>query len=545
MAHTHRPIIQKPHLSKSYIDNKGFQIDPAKYQPAIFLFILLFILVCILLFSNLGAPPIYIVDEARNAQCAKEMMQHHNLIIPTFNGQLRTDKPPLSYYFMIGAYKMFGVSSFSARFFSGVMGLLTIIITTVFVNRFLNRKAAFFSAVVLLCSTHFLFEFRLAVPDPYLIFFTAAGLMSGFVWLTEHRPAFLYLSAVSLALASLAKGPVALILPILCFFAFAIYKKNLKKIFTLHLLLSSLLFIIIVLPWYFLVHRETNGAWTTAFFMDHNINRFSTSREGHGGFFLLPLIIALLGLLPFSGFTASIVRKKKFLFSNEVLAFSTIVFSVIIVFFSFSKTQLPNYAMPAYPFAAIIIGNFLSKKVNTVFEMPAYPLYIIAAFLCILPVGIYLALLSEVQTKHVASIAAILIMPIVLSSVLLIKKNRFTNTSIMHFITGIFFVFNLVILTTIYPVAYRNNPVTKTIDIVKSGKMIVAFGHYNPAFNFYLNNTVKKLEATQIDSLNTLPQGTIILTCSTHFHELESLHLNLLAREHDIFEGRETLIFSK
>src|SRR5574337_795178 len=93
MVHIHWPINrnQKSDLSKSYIDSEGFQIDPAKYHPTIFLFVLLLILACILLFTNLTAPPIYIVDEARNAQCAKEMMQHHNWIIPTFNGQLRPE----------------------------------------------------------------------------------------------------------------------------------------------------------------------------------------------------------------------------------------------------------------------------------------------------------------------------------------------------------------------------------------------------------------------------------------------------------------------
>jgi 4-amino-4-deoxy-L-arabinose transferase-like glycosyltransferase len=131
---------------------------------------LLIFLVFLLLF-RLGATPIYILDEARNSECAREMMQRNDWIVPTFNGELRTDKPPLHYFFMSISYKIFGVNEFAARFFSAAMGLLTVLITYFYTKRLLNAFAAFCAAVVLAISTHFLFEFRLAVPDPYLIFF--------------------------------------------------------------------------------------------------------------------------------------------------------------------------------------------------------------------------------------------------------------------------------------------------------------------------------------------------------------------------------------
>jgi 4-amino-4-deoxy-L-arabinose transferase-like glycosyltransferase len=35
--------------------------------------------------SNLGGFSIYILDEAKNASCAMEMMQRGDLVVPTFN----------------------------------------------------------------------------------------------------------------------------------------------------------------------------------------------------------------------------------------------------------------------------------------------------------------------------------------------------------------------------------------------------------------------------------------------------------------------------
>ncbi len=89
-------------------------------------------LLALLLFIRLGATPIYILDEAKNAQCAREMLQKGDWIVPTFNNELRTDKPPLHYFFMMLAYKVFGINEFAARFFSVVMGLLTVFLTYLF-----------------------------------------------------------------------------------------------------------------------------------------------------------------------------------------------------------------------------------------------------------------------------------------------------------------------------------------------------------------------------------------------------------------------------
>jgi 4-amino-4-deoxy-L-arabinose transferase and related glycosyltransferases of PMT family len=97
------------------------------------------------LFSlNIGGVSIFSLDEAKNASCAREMLESKNFIVPTFNYELRTDKPPLHYYFMMLSYLIFGVSEFSARFFSSFFGSLTVMITYVFAKKFLAQKQPFY-----------------------------------------------------------------------------------------------------------------------------------------------------------------------------------------------------------------------------------------------------------------------------------------------------------------------------------------------------------------------------------------------------------------
>ena len=148
-------------------------------------FILLF-LSGFLLFYGLGKTPIYILDEARNAQCAREMLQRKDFVVPTFNNELRQQKPPLHYYAMMTAYSVFGVNAFSARFFSAVCGVLLVLSTFLFVRRFAGNIVAFLTGLILISSTHFLFEFRLSVPDPYLILFFSLTLFF-FMFICNHK----------------------------------------------------------------------------------------------------------------------------------------------------------------------------------------------------------------------------------------------------------------------------------------------------------------------------------------------------------------------
>ena len=145
-------------------------------------YIFLFLLVFSLLNSFSGAYPIYILDEAKNAEAAREMYENASYIVPYFNGELRSDKPVLHYYFMSIGYKIFGVNAYGARFFSAFFGALCLLFSFYTVRKVANERTAFWTLGLLLSSLFFVQEFHLAVPDPYLIFFVTASLWSIFLF---------------------------------------------------------------------------------------------------------------------------------------------------------------------------------------------------------------------------------------------------------------------------------------------------------------------------------------------------------------------------
>ncbi len=506
----------------------------------------LLVLLVVLVFGRLGGAPTYILDEVKNAQCAREMLESGNWIVPTFNGELRTDKPPLHYFFMMLSYKIFGINPFAARFFSALMGILTVIITFRFTKRHTNAPTAFFAALALVVSAQFLFEFRLSVPDPYLIFFIALATFSAFTYLQENKFGYLLIAATAFGLAILAKGPVAIALPGLCLLLWVIWKKQWKSIFTWKILVAAAPMLTIAIPWYWAVHQATDGAWTQGFFIDHNLNRFSDPQEGHGGFFLLTIIFMVVGLLPFTAFMGEMVKQRKALFSNDLVKFSGIVVLCFGVFFSLASTKLPNYPMPCYPFAAIILGQYIHLMVNGNNKLKNYPFYILLFLLIAIPIAGYFAISQEIETATVAWVALLLlIVPIALLIVIFLKRNWPTHQTIFG-ILAVYSLFNVTGLQIVYPILYHQNPVNKTIEKVKQYPDVFSYQIFNSAYRFQLDKNIKK--TYQLDTLrkwiNESP-NCIVISRAEYLDSLKTLPLKEIDRRHDMFELPTTLLMIK
>ena len=330
----------------------------SKYFP-----FLLFVFAFLLYTVNNGSSSIYILDEAKNTECAREMFEKGDWVVPTFNYNLRTDKPPLHYFFMMSSFKLFGVNEWAARFFSGVFGALTILITFLYTRRFASRKTALWSVFALLASVHLCIQFHLAVPDPYLIFFFTWSLFLFYAAVSDRRWTEIVLLYVAIGLGTLAKGPVSIALPGLIFLLFLIFSKQLKwpVIRSLKPFMGAIIVLTIALPWYILVGLETDWEWTRGFFLKHNLGRFAGEMEGHGGIFLITFAYILVGMFPFSTFLVQAYRNAIKDRRDHFVLFSLIAASVIILFFSFSGTKLPNYTVPSYPFLAILLGVYFSN----------------------------------------------------------------------------------------------------------------------------------------------------------------------------------------
>jgi len=505
-------------------------------------FWLLFGLSIVLLFPGLGKTPLWIYDEVRNAECAREMYERGDWVVPTFNGGLRTLKPPLHYYFMFGGFKIFGVTEWGARFFSAVFGVLTIFITYFFVKKYSSQRQALITALVLLASTHFLFEFRMSVPDPYLIFLNTASIFTAYLFFKEKRNYWLWLCAITMGLGTLAKGPVAIALPGAAIFIWLTWEKRLKEIFSWKILVAGIIMCAVALPWYLLVHKETNGDWTRGFFLQHNFGRFSEPMEGHGGPFIIVPIIILLGLLPASIFIGESFKRFKTRFQDPFLKLALSTVGIFVVFYSISSTKLPNYAMPCYAFVAILLGSFINKAWEEN-KSRLYPFIILLVINIALPMAAYSGIKKEVNTTGMENIAAfllILTIAAIIAFYFMLTKN-FRKAAISTF--AFYSLFHIVMFNWLYPAIYKQNPMSKTIDMVKKYDKIISYQIFHPSYTYYLPERVPVFK--DLDSLKTfmLQNKAAVITRKNFAEELKSIGLQEKASVHDLFEGNTTVIF--
>lgn len=459
----------------------------------------LFVLSLLVLMINLGHPMIYILDEAKNAGCAREMLVSGNYVVPYFNGQLRTDKPPLHYFFMVLSYKVFGVSAFSARFFSAVFGALTILISFLFSRRLLGEKTGWLTALVLLTSLHFNMQMRLAVPDPYLIFFMTASFMCFYLFVTGREKRWLWAMYLSFGLGFLTKGPVALGLPglIMLIYLLSARKFSWKLLASFNIPAGILIVLAVSLPWYWLNYVQSHGLWTRGFFLDHNLERYSSAKEGHGGFFLLPFLMVILGLFPMGSFVIQALLngfKKR---SQDIMLYCFCVVTGIIVFFSFSQTKLPNYTAPAYPFSAILIASFLNNIIGgkVAKKSIAYSLVFYSVLAVGIPAGVYFGFQADAEMAGYRSLwLCFIALPLgMFFCWYFYRRNQFGrmigSMAVSFIITNAFF------FGFAYPKVYSQNPVRVTLDQLK-GKELVYYKLMNPAYIFNLQRVVPKLNDT-------------------------------------------------
>ena len=497
------------------------------------------------------AYPIYILDEARNSEAAREMWETGNYLVPYFNGNLRTDKPPFHYFFMALGYSLFGMGPFGARFFSGVFGALTLLLTYHTTFRFRGKPLARLSALIFLSSLYFVQEFHLAVPDPYLIFFMSGTIMTFLLHYRFNNRKWLVLMYSCFGLGVLTKGPIALALPGLIILLFLVMKKdfNWGRLRRLSIPAGALLFLGLVLPWYTAVHYATDGVWTEGFFFDHNLSRFSDEKEGHGGGFYMTVLFVVAGLLPFSVFAIQAFRKAwKERMGDDWLLMSFLAGLVPVVFFSLSSTKLPNYPMPAYPFICMLLANYLFAKYKSGFgKWDVVSGVFLVLVTAVLPFAGYNTLDREWALHDLQPLAywlGLLFLGSLIALLLFIWKKSIEalwTVSLTFILTG------WILFSSIYPKLTAESPVQAVATYVEKDQEVIVFRRMDSAMPMYYNRTFEEVDSLPqvVHRLQTNPE-LIIITNSRDHHLIDSIPgLQIIFKRKGLFENHFTRVYKK
>jgi len=507
-------------------------------------------LALVLFTANIWGTSIYILDEAKNAEAAREMWEQNDWIVPTYNYELRTDKPPLHYYFMMLAYSLFGATAFAARLFSALCGVATVWVTFRYTDLFLGKATAWFSALTLLASMHLAVQFHLAVPDPYLILCITTAIFAFFTGIVKSQPRQLYLGYAATALGVLAKGPVALGLIGLIMLLFLLTSRRLtwQQLGQLRLLRGGLLFLLIAVPWYVAVGLQTDGAWLEGFFVTHNLERFSDEMEGHGGGFWLIPVFVLAGMLPFTVFIPQALHWSWKNRAQDFIKIALLAAGVIIGFFSLSQTKLPNYPVPSYPFVAILLGFFLAKLNNAAFRKKYRSAISLTVWLLLataMPFGAYFSLQSEGFIEDHSSLSWV-VLPITVGAWLALIWHQKGRVSLaVHTLAGSTFLTAVLFFYIAFPKIDQTNPVVRSQFLLENEPVI---GHYvlmNRAYVFNLQQPIPKLRSKdEVRAFIEENPYAPIITFERYLPALDSMQIqwDTLFQQKDLFENSTTVI---
>ena len=339
-----------------------FVNDPKKYS-------LILVLVALLVFLyRLGGRDLWEPDETRYAMIAIEMRQTGNWIMPTLDGQLYTEKPPL-YFWLINGFTFFlgSHSEFANRLPSALAGFFVVLVTFWFALRLMTPWAAFVSGLIL--STCFFFpqiSRWMMLDSLFSLFFLLALFFfhEGLEGEERQRKYFLW-AGVSMGLGVMVKGPIAY-LPVPILLVYGLLAGDYRKAWNLNLLWGVLLSLAVVLAWFVPALGTAGGNYLTAIFSRQLAGRFVLGVE-HPEPIYFYFVRLPLGFMPWSVFWGGTFayasrqirqeRSKAFLFLAVWCVFA-------FVFFTFSRAKKDNYLLPIYPALAMLGGAWWSSAMG-------------------------------------------------------------------------------------------------------------------------------------------------------------------------------------
>jgi 4-amino-4-deoxy-L-arabinose transferase-like glycosyltransferase len=339
-------------------------------------------------FHNLGVIGLVGPDEPRYAWIARDMAESGDWVTPRLYGKPWFEKPVLYYWSAALSFKLFGVSEASARLPSAVCALLATLALAWLARRVYGGEAARWLLLLLpttvgmigfshAAGTDMPFAGTLTIAMVFAAFLlklvpnsSAPGRPHGWLSLTSSisRSSFAsLLFGFFLGLATLAKGPAALILAGGGMLLWAAFAKRWRDAFRCLHPVAITAFCVTALPWYILCARR-NPDFFRVFIVEHNFKRFLTPEFQHTQPFWFYVPVLLVAFLPWTLalLWSFLYGSLPFIPGRRPSAISLLLLSWMLFclfFFSISRSKLPGYILPAVPPTGLLLARSVVRLV--------------------------------------------------------------------------------------------------------------------------------------------------------------------------------------
>ncbi len=317
-------------------------------------------------------------DEIRVGEIGREMLINGNLLVLTLGGEAFMEHPPLYYWLISVAFRVFGVSDGVARLPSAIAGFLTLLLAFDLTRRLAGPGSGLLTVLILPTMWGFFRHAHRCMVDPLLSFFVMLGYWAFVLAMFGEKSrngthsylpgwALILILYLAGALAFLTKGPVGVILlgsPL----ALAIIFLHRWDFLRSWAHLPGILILITgCLIWPFLLYVYEGEALFKEFVVDNILYRIAPDPDQYAGghekpfWFYFPKLFNQIGpwLITLPAAYAWVFRDKMPQNWNcSGLRFVSIIFPLGLVLLSLPGTKREVYLMPLLAPLAVHIATW-------------------------------------------------------------------------------------------------------------------------------------------------------------------------------------------
>lgn len=452
----------------------------------------------------LGTRPLFVPDEGRYAEIAREMITRGDYVTPYLNEIKYFEKPILFYWLSAAMIKMGGLNLWALRTAPVLLGVSGCLSTYWTLRRLYDRTTGLLGAFILGSSTLYaIMSHMISLDLPVTTFITLC--LNCFLLAIQYPPSrqrhwLLLTASVCAALAVLTKGLIGIVFPGLIIGAWIAVMGEWRLLRQLYIPSCLAVFFLVAAPWHLLVGYR-NPEFYYFYFIKQHFLRYTMLKVGHYQpvWFFIPYLIigffpwimllpqAIASALPTSWRNRS--EKSKELF---FMLWAAIIFA----FFSFSKSKLIPYIVPVMPPLAMLVAIYLRITITqSASKATRVGFYLILAFaLAVAAVLVYFPSHTRLPDPATARLtlsmgAAILSIGMLMAAIAAYQQ-KILRAVILTIVANSLFLVTLqaampaIDTRTILPLA---NVIKK---VAKPEEEIIAYNQYYQDLPFYLERRV-------------------------------------------------------
>lgn len=449
-------------------------------------------------------------DEKYYTDAVLQMMDKEDYITPyKADGSHRFLKPIVTYWTLIGSYKILGVSKFSSRVLFWLAGALLVALVYFMAKSLLkNRKTALTAAFIAAANPLVLMSSSRSIPDILLVLFLTISAWGFLEIMVSEQPSkkYFWMAYLGAAFAFETKG-----LPAVAFagisFLYLVFnpwqRKSLKQI--LHPG-AVILAVVIALSWFVLMYFEHGQEFIGSFFADQVGYRVSSK-------FVQVFTNGFLGIVNLMAFTLPWIiivfsrpkNVKNFVTNAEPKTKAILglvaVWVVMVILMSAAVFKFyDRYLLPVIPLVSIFFA-FIISETATRGTKTTLRIFQGFVFFTLIVNILYIVFILPDKILILGTVAGI-----ILTRLWILRKFKsFTREIIVaNFVLLLYFSVHIMLYPLLMP-----NPGEQLVKNIEASQMsgneqIYVYGNIRAASNIRIHSH-HKLDVVSMDTVYTLP----------------------------------------